>query len=991
MMNNFDKTYKPEEFEKRWIEEWESRSLYRVSHKNKDFNESFSIQLPPPNVTGTLHMGHAFNQTLMDILVRWHRMMGKKTVWIPGTDHAGIATQLVVENKLKREGKNKENLGRAKFLEEVWSWKKSSGDTITNQMRRLGSSCDWESAYFTMDKTRSDFVRKVFVELYHRGLIYRGTRLVNWDPVLMTAISDLEVVTEETEGFLWEIKYPIGTKKNDRELNLTSHIAVATTRPETLFGDVAIAVNPDDERFIDLVGKYAVVPLVDRVIPIIADNTVDKDFGTGCVKITPAHDFNDYEVGKRHNLTVINVLTKDGKINDKAPKEFLGKDRFVARKLIIEKLDSLNLLKDTKKHKLALKKGDRSDAVIEPMLTIQWFIDVNKPSPKGTPSEGKSLVQQGLNSLENGDFKFVPDNWKNTYKIWLNDLQDWCISRQLWWGHQIPAWYKTNNDGQIIDHDNVFVAVTKNQAQAMASQDGWEGELTQDKDVLDTWFSSSLVPFSTLLNESDFWDNESNAPKLSKDLKDFLPSSVLVTGFDIIFFWVARMVMMTNHFMGKSPFKDVYIHALVRDGDGNKMSKSKGNTLDPLDIIDGISLEDLLVKRTSRLISESYEDLVRRKTEKEFPKGISPHGVDALRFTFASMASPGRNINFNLSRCEGYRNFCNKLWNANRFILMQCEGNDNGMDTCGGDCGIDGPLFFTKFDRWIVSIQQQVIKDVSVSLTNYRFDLAAKTLYEFFWNDFCDWYLEICKTQLAEDKENLRKATRRNMIRVFEITLRLLHPFIPFITEEVWQTIGKISLRSKDLAEGKKDSIMIASFPKDNLDKVDEKAVEYIETVKQIVSSIRSLRSTMKLSPSERPEAVFIIEAGKNIYNSSGSNIALTTFEEELALKVVKQLGKIKSIDVLNKTSKELNEVPFELCGDIKIYLVVKIDKEREKERLKKEIEKTRIELEKIETKLNNKAFIQKAPEKIVFEQREKGDVFNAKIMKLQERLDSLG
>tara|TARA_B100000575_G_scaffold293537_1_gene305278 strand:- start:6665 stop:9643 length:2979 start_codon:yes stop_codon:yes gene_type:complete len=988
MNKTHHKVYNPSVIEKKWCYEWESRSLYSLSNRDDADCEAFSIQLPPPNVTGTLHMGHAFNQTLMDILVRWNRMLGKKTIWIPGTDHAGIATQLVVERNLETKGLSKEELGRDNFIAKVWEWKKLSGDTITNQMRRLGSSCDWNSEYFTMDTTRSKIVQEAFVILFNQGLVYRGSRLVNWDPVLMTAISDLEVVTEETDGFLWTIKYPLvdvegSIKSTDRE-----SVSIATTRPETLLGDVAVAVNPEDKRYTNLIGSMVKVPIVNRIVPIIADDTVDKGFGTGCVKITPAHDFNDYEVGKRHALESINILTKDGKINENAPAKFVGCDRFVARETILEELSRYGFLISQKKHRLALKKGDRSGTVIEPMLTKQWFIDVNKEAPKGTPCAGKSLAEQGLEALLSGSIRFVPDGWKNTYKSWFEELQDWCISRQLWWGHQIPAWYKVDSKGHIIEAEKVYVAVSLAGAKELAKKDGWDGELVQETDVLDTWFSSALVPFSTLMDEDFFWNKKNGSPKLNKDMECFLPSSVLVTGFDIIFFWVARMVMMTRHFTGKIPFKDIYIHALVRDAEGNKMSKSKGNTLDPLDIIDGISLTGLLEKRCKGLLTKKDEKIVRERTEKEFPNGINAYGVDALRFTFASMASPGRNINFDLSRCEGYRNFCNKLWNAYRFILMQCEREDNGLGLCGGDCGIDGNLFFSRFDRWIVSRQNLLFKKVSDNLSSHRFDLAAKELYEFVWNDFCDWYLEICKTQLNTDKDNLKRATRRSMLRVFESSLRLLHPFLPFLTEEIWQSVGKLAGKSKKLDCNEEDSIMSKSFPLEDESKIDESSLAYMTDFQDIVISIRTLRSEMQLSPSERPEAIFVVKKNIPLIAYTKEDQETNLFSEKLSFDCIRNLAKLRLIHVVEDFPDDMNHVPFQVCGDIKILLKVKIDKDLEINRLQKEIDKLNLDLVKVEEKLSNKSFVDKAPEKIVNIQKEKRIEYLAKISELSERVE---
>ena len=974
------KSFEPAEIEQRWGPLWESKGLYRAGRAAG--RTAFSIQLPPPNVTGTLHMGHAFNQTLMDTLTRWHRMKGDNTLWVPGTDHAGIATQIVVERQLDAQGRSRHDLGREKFVERVWEWKEQSGSTITRQMRRLAASCDWDLEYFTMDPQCSEVVKEVFVALYEQGLLYRGKRLVNWDPQLLTAVSDLEVISEEEDGHLWSIHYPMAN--GDRGL------VVATTRPETMLGDVAVAVNPNDARYHHLIGQRLRLPLVGREIPIIADDYVDAAFGTGCVKITPAHDFNDYAMGERHGLEPINILTLDARIQDNAPEAYRGLDRYEARKKILEDLDALGLLVETKKHKLMVPRGDRTNAVIEPMLTDQWFVAMSKPAPQGTPTPGKSIAGRALEAVDRGEVTFIPENWTSTYRHWLDNIQDWCISRQLWWGHQIPAWYKADPHGQPIHDGTVFVARSEEDACMQAKQQGWSGPLVRDPDVLDTWFSSALVPFSTLVNPEAVWDHTRGRPNIPDALAQFLPSSVLVTGFDIIFFWVARMIMMTCHFTGKVPFHHVYVHALVRDAEGQKMSKSKGNTLDPIDLIDGIALPDLVAKRTTGLMNPKQSAQIEKKTRQEYPNGIAAFGTDALRFTFASLATPGRNINFDLSRCEGYRNFCNKLWNATRFVLMNCEGQDNGLEVCAGDCGPDGVLNFTFVDRWIVSELQRTEAAVEQHLTDYRFDLAAREIYEFVWNEFCDWYLELAKVQMATGQPNAQKAARRTLLRVLETVLRLAHPIIPFITEELWQTVAKEAKRSAALEQGGFDSIVCAPYPKSEPGKLDPLAEARVTQLKDMVGAIRGLRSEMGLSPAEKVPLRVSLENITAIHAATRLDLRLDGHERQQMAASLKALAKLSDVTFEKSLGEEAKRAPVQMVGDLKLMLVVQIDVDAERARLSKEVARLESEIAKAHGKLANESFVARAPQAVVAQEKQRLAEFDTALQRVRHQLANL-
>lgn len=933
-MKELDKAFNPSSIESKWYAFWEDQGYYQCGIDD-NIQENFSILLPPPNVTGTLHMGHGFNQTLMDSLTRYHRMRGVNTLWQPGTDHAGIATQIVVERQLEQNNISRYDLGREKFIDKVWEWKEESGGKITKQMRRLGTSPDWNRERFTMDQGLSETVNEVFVKLYQDGLIYRGKRLVNWDVKLQTAVSDLEVIQEEENGYLWHIAYPLVNNPQQK-------LIVATTRPETMLGDVAVMVHPDDKRYKKLIGQKVRLPLVNREIPIIADDYVDMEFGTGVVKVTPAHDFNDYEVGKRHELEMITIMTLDGFINEFGG-EFAGLERFEARKQMVAKLKEQELLEKTEDYRLKIPRGDRTNVVIEPLLTDQWFVAMSKPV-----GGELSISEEALSVVKSGEVKFFPENWVNTYNQWLENIQDWCISRQLWWGHQIPAWYGPN--------DEIIVAKNKTEAEKIAAEKHIDSsQLRQDEDVLDTWFSSALWPFSTLDWTPDY-PNQSN-PVLDR----YLPSSVLVTGFDIIFFWVARMVIMTKYVTGKIPFNHVYVHGLIRDAEGQKMSKSKGNVLDPIDLIDGISLEDLITKRTYGLMNPKQAESIAKKTKKEFPEGIMPYGTDALRFTFASLASPGRDIKFDLSRCEGYRNFCNKIWNASRFVLMNCPDEDNGFEVCK-----DGYMSFSQADRWIVSIFQKTLSNITTHFENYRFDLAAQEMYQFIWDEYCDWYLEVAKVQLNESNEHaMRRGTKRTLLGILESMLRMIHPIMPFISEEIWQIIAK-----KIGIQG--DTIMLQKYPVARQEKIDNDSIEWMTTLKIMVEECRKLRGEMNISPAEKVPLIMI-----------GNEEKIMGFKSYLL-----PLAKLDSIEIVN--SFEKIDAPVALVGDFKLMLNIEIDVEAEKIRLQKEITRIIMEVKKAEGKLSNKAFVEKAPDEVVAQEKERLKTFTTELSKYEEQLSRL-
>ena len=942
------KSFEPHAIEAKWYPLWEARGYFKPSYTAGA--KPYCIQLPPPNVTGTLHMGHAFQQTLMDVMIRYHRMRGFNTLWQVGTDHAGIATQIVVEQQLKAAGQTRHDLGREAFIERVWQWKEESGSTITHQMRRLGAAADWSRERFTMDEGLSAAVRETFVRLHEDGLIYRGKRLVNWDPKLMTAVSDLEVDSDEEQGRIWEIAYPLADGSGS--------LVVATTRPETMLGDTAVAVHPEDDRYRAFVGKRVRLPLSGREIPVVADDYVDREFGTGVVKITPAHDFNDWAVGQRHQLPALSIFNLDATINDNAPAPYRGLDRYAARKAVVADLAALNLVVSEKAHRMIVPRCGRTGEIVEPMLTDQWYVAMRTPAPASHPLwPGKTIQQLCLDAVSDGGtvdpqtgevgrVRFVPGEWISTYLHWINNIQDWCISRQLWWGHQIPAWYDENG--------NVYVARTEDDARTQATRALGRAPATfrRDDDVLDTWFSSALWCHSTL-----GWPGD------TRELRTFLPSSVLVTGFDIIFFWVARMIMTTTLFTGKVPFRDVYINALVRDEEGQKMSKSKGNVLDPLDLIDGVDVEALVAKRTSNLMNPRQADTIAKRTRKQFPKGIPSFGADAVRFTFASLATFNRTLNFDLNRCDGYRNFCNKLWNATRFVLMNVEGRDVGLDE-------SLPHDYTFVDRWLIGRLQQAKHEIIENLAAYRFDLAAKALYEFVWDEYCDWYVELAKVQLgradAAGNDAAARGTRSMLVRELEATLRLAHPFMPFISEELWQILGP-------LAGKKGDTISLQPFPQAHFERVDEAANARMAVLKDIVNACRTLRGEMGLSPAQKVPLI-----------AAGDRATLTELAPYLVPLV--KLSDVRIVDVLPE-----GDSPVQIVGDYRLMLHIEVDVAAERERIAKDIARHEGEIAKAQTKLANEGFVARAPGAVVEQERARLAGFNATLAKLREQYTRLG
>jgi valyl-tRNA synthetase len=956
------KSFDPAAIERRWYPVWEDRGYFAAGLDPA--RPGFSIQLPPPNVTGILHMGHAFNHTIMDALTRYHRMRGFNALWLPGTDHAGIATQIVVERQLELQGLNRKSMARDDFVAKVWEWKQQSGDQILRQMRRLGDSVDWNRTYFTMDDRLSKVVTDTFVKLYEEGLIYRGQRLVNWDPKLQTAVSDLEVESEEEEGRIWEIRYPAADGGPG--------VVVATTRPETMLGDVAVAVHPDDERYAGLVGRKLRLPLAEREIPVVADSYVDREFGTGALKITPAHDFNDFALGQRHALKPISIFTLTATLNDNVPQRYRGMDRYVARKAVLADLRAAGLVVSEKPHKMVVPRCERTGEVVEPMLSDQWYVAMSKPAPAGTRHAGRSLAQVALDAVDTGEVNIFPDQWKTVYRQWMENIQDWCISRQLWWGHQIPAWYD--------EQGNVYVARSEADAKVLAGGK----TLRRDPDVLDTWYSSALVPFSTL-----GWPRPEAEEKVAYDL--YLPSSVLVTGYEIIFFWVARMIVMTTHFTGRVPFRDVYIHGMVRDAEGRKMSKSEGNTIDPVDLIQGIGLEELVAKSTSGLRRPQDAPKIAARVRAHFPEGMPAYGADALRFTMASYASLGRNINFDTKRCEGYRNFCNKLWNATRFVLINCAPAHTNLPSpapAGEGPGVraqdvgqaleslnypDSAVELSFVDRWIIGELQRTEAEVAQGFADYRLDNVANAIYRFVWDEYCDWYVELAKVQMAQGTPAQQRGTRRTLVRVLEAALRLAHPVIPFITEELWQNVSVPA--GKRRAE-EETSVMIQPYPNSEPTKIDAAADADMAQLKRLVDAVRNLRGEMQLSPGKKVPLV-----------ASGAADRINAFTPYLAW-----LGRLEKVERVADlaAARPGAAAPVAVVDEFRLMLEIQVDVEAERARLKKEIDQAQTEIAEIESKLANKGFVERAPAKVVEQFRERLAARKDRLAKLREQFGRL-